>query len=718
MSEERDERQRAGHSVSDQGEEQPETVQSMSEERDERQRAGHSVSNSFSGQSAGAEEGTKEAFIRAAISSRDKHQLFRIIGMIQGRAVRVLIDSGASHDFISSRLVELLGLPTTQDGTIRVRFADGNHTTGPLLTVMTELFVGAYHTDRCWLMAPLVGFDVILGAPWHHDVEPAFQWKRGLVNVHVGDTCHTLSAVSEYPDGPYGVLTTSAAECTTGDVLTVLVQPPFDDEDGSTHRPEPSVTLGPCCDQEMARLVEEYVELFPRELPMKLPPDRGHSHAIDLIAGSEPPPARVFRHTRAELDELDKQIHHLLDVGYIRPSISPYGAPVFFVKKPDGSLRLVCDWRGLNRITIKDRTLLPNIEDLHNRLLKARCFSQFDLHSGYNQVLIRPSDVHKTAIRTSLGSFEWVVMGLGLTNAPATFQTMMRDIFGDLIDRTVIVYLDDILVFSETAREHAAHLVEVFRRLRSHQLYCKPSKCFVGMDKVLFLGSIISFGMIAPDPKKIQDIVARSPPTGVRDVRIFVGMCNFFNKHIRAFSEYIGPLTELTHKFARFAWTEEHQLAFERLKSALTTAPVLAIADFAKPFLVVTDASDVALGAVLLQVGDDGLRHVIAYRSKLLSPRERAWATHDRETFAIVDAVIHWRHYLDGRHFIVETDHQSLRYLQTQVSLSKKQIRWLELLANFDFEILYKPGKQNVVADCLSRPAGLFMISVTTQSAD
>ena len=192
-------------------------------------------------------------------------------------------------------------------------------------------------------------------------------------------------------------------------------------------------------------------------------------------------------------------------------------------------------------------------------------------------------------------------------------------------------------------------------------------------------------------------------------------MCNFFRRHIKDFSILAEPLTRLTHKFSRFSWQQEQQQAFDTLKTALTSAPILTIPDFKHPFVVATDASDLAVGGVLYQVMDDGSRRVVAYRSKLLSQTERAWATHERETFAIVDALTHWRHYLDGRHFVVETDHESLKYLQTQALLSKRQVHWLERLANFDFDVHYKPGKDNTVADCLSRPAGLSAMTVSSE---
>ena len=469
---------------------------------------------------------------------------------------------------------------------------------------------------------------------------------------------------------------------------------------------------------EERQFIKEFKDVFPEELPNQLPPKRKIDHAIDLVPGAEPPSRPTYRLSYVEMDELKKQLAELTEKGFIRPSTSPFGAPVLFVHKKEGTLRLCVDYRALNKVTIKNRYPLPRIEELMDRIAGAKYFSKIDLYSGYHQIRIKEEDVPKTAFRTRYGHYEFLVLPFGLTNAPATFMTLMNDIFRDHLDEFVIVYLDDILIYSKTREDHAEHLRAVLTTLREHQLYAKAQKCELFRTKVEYTGHYISDQGIAVDPRKIITIKDWPAPTTVPEVRSFLGLASYYRKFVQGFSAIATPLTALLHKDKEFQWNTPEQEAFEMLKEKLTTAPVLLLPDPTKPFTVTTDASDFAIGAVLTQDHGHG-EQPVAYESRKLSPAELNYPVHEKELLAIVHAIRLWRMYLEGQRFTVVTDHASLEYIKTQANLSRRQARWLETLQANDFTVRYRPGKTNVVADALSRQPQLAAITIlATRLAD
>ncbi|KAL5821813.1 hypothetical protein ACOSQ3_023695 [Xanthoceras sorbifolium] len=402
----------------------------------------------------------------------------------------------------------------------------------------------------------------------------------------------------------------------------------------------------------------------------------------------------------AELKELKIQLQELLDKGFIRPSVSPWGAPVLFVKKKDGSLRLCIDYRQLNKLTVKNKYPLPRIDDLFDQLRGARVFSKIDLRSGYHQLRIKDSDILKTAFRTRYGHYEFVVMPFGLTNAPAAFMDLMNRIFRPYLDQFGVVFIDDILVYSQTTEDHDRHLRVVLQILREKQLYGKLSKCEFWLSEIAFLGHIVSAEGIKADPKKIEAIVEWKPPRNVTEVRSFLGLAGYYRRFVKGFSSIASPLTKLLHKNVRFEWTDRCQAAFDRLKAMLVEAPVLIQPVSGKDFVILSDASHHGLGCVLMQEGK-----VVAYASRQLKNHEQNYPIHDLELTAIVFALKIWRHYLYGGKCYIYTDHKSLKYLPTQRELNLRQRRWMELIKDYDCVIDYHPGKANVVADALSRKA-------------
>ena len=443
--------------------------------------------------------------------------------------------------------------------------------------------------------------------------------------------------------------------------------------------------------------VSDFLDVFPEELP-GLPPQREIEFAIDVVPGATPASVTPYRMAPLELKELKLQLQELLDKGFIQPSVSPWGAPMLFVKKKDGTLRLCVDYRQLNKLTVKNKYPLPRIDDLFDQLKGASIFSKIDLRSGYHQLKIKDADVHKTAFRTRYGHYEFLVMPFGLTNAPAAFMDLMNRVFRPYVDHFVVVFIDDILVYSKDRESHDTHLRVVLEILRKEQLYAKLSKCEFWLTEVSFLGHIVSKEGIQVDPKKIEVVVEWKPPRNVTEVRSFLGLAGYYRRFVKGFSMIATPMTRLLQKNVKYEWSEKCQGSFEKLKAFLTEAPVLTQPTCGKEYVIYSDASLNGLGCVLMQDSK-----VVAYASRQLKPHEKNYPTHDLELAAIVFALKIWRHYLYGEKCFIYTDHKSLKYLPSQRELNLRQRRWMELIKDYDCVIDYHPGKANVVADALSR---------------
>ncbi|GBG86706.1 hypothetical protein CBR_g41770 [Chara braunii] len=403
----------------------------------------------------------------------------------------------------------------------------------------------------------------------------------------------------------------------------------------------------------------------------------------------------------AELDELWRQLKELTEKGWIRPSTSHYGSPVLFVPKKGGTLRMCIDYRGLNAITVKNAEPLPRIDDLLDRVKGCKYYSKIDLKSGYHQIAIRPEDQHKTAFQTRYGLYEFVVVPFGLCNAPGTFQHAMNRIFHDHLDKFVVVYLDDILIFSKSAEEHAQHVETVLSLLRQHKYKVNLEKCEFGRTKILYLGHEVPAEGIRPEDAKVASIRDWPEPQTVTEVRSFLGMCGYYRNFVKNYSTVASPLTDLTRLDTPWDWSDECEGAFKQLKHALMNHEVLMVSDPQKPFIVTTDASQYGIGTVLAQQDGKKLRP-IEYMSKKMSSKKLAKSTYERELYALYKALLHWRHFLLGRFFYLRTDHQTLKWIKTQPTLSQ---RWIEVIDQYDFKLEYLKGEYNKVADALSRRA-------------
>ena len=338
-------------------------------------------------------------------------------------------------------------------------------------------------------------------------------------------------------------------------------------------------------------IIRQYRDIFPEKLPKGVPVDREVQHQIKVEPGSKLPYRPPYRLGPAEQDELEEQVKDLLAQGFIRPSCSPYGAPVLFVPKKDGGWRMCIDYRALNKQTVKDRYPLPRIDLLLDRLGQARVFTKLDLAQGYHQITMAEDSIAKTAFCTHLGQWEYVVMPFGLCNAPSTFQQLMNKIFEKEINSFILIYLDDILIYSRSMEEHWDHLQRALERLRQAKLYGRLHKCEFLKDKVDYLGFEVSANGINASPEKVKAIVDWPRPQTVHDTRSFLGLASYYCKFIRGFSQIAKPLTDLTREKVTWCWGDAEHGSFTALKVAMATAPVLRLPDFKRQFVVTTDAS-------------------------------------------------------------------------------------------------------------------------------
>ena len=430
------------------------------------------------------------------------------------------------------------------------------------------------------------------------------------------------------------------------------------------------------------------------------------------MEGSNSVNQRPYRYAVYQKNEIDKMVQELLKAGTVQPISSPYASPVVLVKQKDCTWRLCVDYRKLNGMTIKDRFPIPLIEDLMDELGGSKVYSKIDLRAGYHQVRMDPQDIHKTAFRTHSGHYEYFVMPFGLTNAPATFQGLMNHVFRDYLRKFVPIFFDDILIYSNSVEEHLVHLRIVFEVMKMNNLFAKRSKCAFITRKVEYLGHFIEAQGISTDPSKIRAVEEWPVPKNLKALRGFLGLSGYYRRFVLSYGIIARPLTALTKKDA-FSWNEEAQESFQNLKQALCKAPVLALPRFDLPFVVETDACKEGIGAVSMQEG-----RPLAYISRHLKGKQLNLSIYEKELLAVVFAVQKWRHYLLTNHFVIKTDQRSLKYFLEQRLNTPIQQQWLPKLLEFDYEIQYKQGKDNVAADALSRVEGAEILHMAMSVLD
>ena len=683
------------------------------------------------------------------------------------RLLQALVDGGSSINLIHESIVSLLKIPVMPCIGPKVSLADGKTTLScNSFVVLDYTLVGVPRRDT-FFVSSIGAQAMILGMPWLESFNPLIDWVSKTVEPRPAPLptpprsplsmspilAPALSPLSlPRPPSPPPFSKSSRHQprsdsvFPTGSAVSQFLRP---ESSFSTRRKGlpcilPTKSINPKQDQiilysviditEIATALDsalaagdsisvnaihsnpptsvpaeyaDFADVFEEKNSQVLPPHRpGVDHEIPLISGAKPVYGPIYNLSETELQALKEYIDYKVSIGHIRPSKSPFGSPVLFVKKPDGSLRLCVDYRKLNEITIKNRYALPLMSELFDRLKSAKYYTRLDMQDAYNQLRIAPGDEYKTAFRTRYGHYEYLVMPFGLTNAPASFQAYANDCLHEFLDVFCLVYLDDVLIFSETLDEHVTHVKRVLQRLREYGLTCKLRKCDFHATTVSFLGFIISPNGISMEPDRVAAITEWPMPTSIEDIQTFLGFANFYRRFIEGYSRITAPITSLLRKNQRFNWSSQAQAAFDELKRRFTTAPVLRHFDPKLPIRVHTDASSFAISGILSQLHDDSQWHPVAFFSRKCIPAECNYGTPDLEMLAIVESMRHWRHYLEGAHHKIQvlSDHKNLTTFMSTKVLNRRQARWAELLADYDFVLIHTPGKSNPADGPSRRP--------------
>ena len=460
-------------------------------------------------------------------------------------------------------------------------------------------------------------------------------------------------------------------------------------------------------------LIREFADLFrtPEDAPTRI---HNVEHHVNT-GNAKPIHSRAYRVSATEQEIIRKEIQKMLLMGVIRHSSSPWSSPIVVVMKKDGTRRFCVDYRKLNAVTERDVYPLPRIEEVLTYLQGKIIFSLCDAIFGFWQIPMSADSISKTAFISQDGLYEFLVMPFGLTNAPSTFQRLMDQVLQGIRFLFVLDYIDDLLTFSNSFEDHLVHLRELFSRLRHANVRLKAAKCQFGLSEIIFLGYVVSSDGIAPDPSKIAAVLKFPTPQNATDVRSFLGLCNYYRRFVKEFAHKAHPLHLLTRLNTPWRWTPEHQQAFDFFKKVLTEAPVLVLPDTTKPFVLYTDASTYAIGAILSQVYDDGDR-VVSYLSRSLNSAEQNYTTTERECLAIVWSIKTFRPYLHGQDFTIITDHHSLVWLMTYKDASPRLLRWSITLQEYKFKVVYRPGKNHANVDALSRNVSVLAITSVKSS--
>ncbi|KAL5777367.1 hypothetical protein ACOSP7_010293 [Xanthoceras sorbifolium] len=618
-----------------------------------------------------------------AIAGTNHPQTMRVIGKLGNKDITILIDGGSTHNFLDQSVVTRFGLLVERDQTFQVMVVNRERINCAGRCKGVPLLIQGHAIQVDFFILPVAACQAVLGVQWLETLGPIeTDYKKLTMSFHYDGKVQTLHGLSRQP---LEALSDKELMHLEGIGYFLQIVP-------ETHQ---VTTIG--LSHDLNQLLTEFQQVF--ESPIELPPRRTHDHRIPLQPNQQPISVRPYRYPHFQKSEIEKMVKEFLDSGLIRPSNSHFSSPVLLVKKSDGSWHFCIDYRALNSITVKDKYPIPIIDELLDELYGAKYFSKLDLRAGYHQIRVCKDDIHKTAFRTHEGHYEFVVMPFGLTNAPATFQSIMNELFHPYLRKCVLVFFDDILVYSKTWKEHLAHLRTVLEILLSNQLFAKSTKCRFGVTEVEYLGHIISIDGVQVDPAKTQAVNNWPVPTTAKGMRGFLGLAGYYRKFIRGFGSMAAPLTRMLTKHG-FQWTTEASAAFNQLKQALVTPPVLRLPNFNQQFIVESDASGVGLGAILIQE-----ERPVAFYSEALKGTALALSTYDKEMLAIVKAIRKWRPYLLGRPFIVRTDQRSLKYLMEQRITTPTQTRWLPKILGYDYVIQYKKGRENQGADALSRMA-------------
>ncbi|XP_023640434.1 uncharacterized protein LOC111831116 [Capsella rubella] len=587
--------------------------------------------------------------------TNQRDNLFHTRCTVSGKVCGLVIDGGSCTNVASSYMVKKLSLPTTNHPKpYKLKWLNDKTVIQVNEQVTVPFAIGPYKDQVLCDVVPMQASHVLLGRPWQFDKGTNHCGRSNQYSFMHDDkriclTPLSPSQVNEMQSKLSKEPSTKMNFLINHSVVRKSLSDPTCQMLLMVFKDDAIVgTKEAYVPDEIKSILEKYEDVFPEELPKGLPPIRGIEHQIDLVPGAQLPNRPAYRVNPEEAKELERQVSDLMRQGYV------------------------------------------------------------DLKSGYHQVRMKEGDEWKTAFKTKQGLYEWLVMPFGLSNAPSTFMRLMNQVLRTFINKFVVVYFDDILIYSKGLEEHLDHLEMVLQTLREAKLYANLTKCVFGANELVFLGFVISEQGLKVDNDKIKAIEEWPTPTSIGQVRSFHGLASFYRRFVRDFSTIAAPLTAVIKKSVEFHWGEAQEKAFKELKKRLTEAPLLVLPDFNKTFEVECDASNVGIGAVLTQGGKP-----VAYFSEKLSGATLNYPTYDKELYALVRAMETWQHYLLARECVIHTDHETLKHLRGQTNLKRRHAKWLEFIEAFPYVIKYKKGKENIVADALSRRHAL----ITTMDA-
>ncbi|XP_012853107.1 PREDICTED: uncharacterized protein LOC105972678 [Erythranthe guttata] len=625
---------------------------------------------------------------RRALSAQGKEEennqrenLFHTRCFVNGKVCSVIIDGGSCTNVASTELVEKLGLPTLRHARpYRLQWLNNSGEIKVTKQVLVAFSIGKYEDEVLCDVVPMQACHVLLGRPWQYDRRATHDGYTNRYSFIIKKQPMTLVPLSPKQVLEDQLKIQKKSEkwekynfiAKKSEIKRALLsQQPlivlmYKEALLSTNELVGSLPSN------VVSLLQEFEDVFPEEVPPGLPPIRGIEHQIDFVPGATIPNRPAYRSSPEETKELQRQ--------------------------KDGTWRMCVDCRAINNITVKYRHPIPRLDDMLDELHGSCVFSKIDLKSGYHQIRMKEGDEWKTAFKTKYGLYEWLVMPFGLTNAPSTFMRLMNHVLRAFLGKFVVVYFDDILIYSKNLDDHVEHLALVLKVLRKERLFANLKKCTFCTDKLVFLGYVVSAKGIEVDEEKVMAIRDWPTPTSVTQVRSFHGLAGFYRRFVRDFSSIAAPLTAVIKKNVPFKWGEEQERAFQLIKDKLTNAPLLVLPNFTKMFEIECDASGIGIGGVLMQEG-----RPIAYFSEKLSGAALNYPTYDKELYALVRTLETWQHYLWAKEFVIHSDHESLKHLKGQYKLSKRHAKWVEFIETFPYVIKYKQGKENIVADALSR---------------
>jgi hypothetical protein len=558
--------------------------------------------------------------------------------------------------------------------------------------------MGEYKDKILCDVIPMDVCHVLLGRPWQYDRNVVHDGRMNTHTLEKDGKTHTLLPIKDKevkPEVSNTILLISGKE------LLTEMEKNEDPQFFVVRKPRIVLTSTRVDDlpDEIQELLGEFADIIVDEIPHSFPPMRSVSHHIDLIPGASLPNKAVYRMTPQENEEVKRQVQDLLDKGLVRESLISCVVPIVISLKKNGGWRMCTDSRAIHKITIRYRFPLPRMDDLMDCLSGANYFSKIDLKSGYHQIRMREGDEWKTAFKTNEVLYEWLVMPFGLTNAPSTFMRLMNEVLREFIGKFVVVYLDDILIFSKTKAEHLKHLAIVMKILQQEKLLINLKKCSFLQTELIYLGFVISENKLKMDPEKVEVIRNWTSLRNVFEVSIFHGLASFYRKFIWNFSGISAAMMDTVKKRHKtFHWTTEVERSFNLLKRKITEKPILVLPDFQKTFQVKCDASGYAVGGVLSQ--DD---RPVAYFSEKLDDAKLKYSTYDKDFYAIIQTLKKWRHYLITKEFILYNDNHALQFVSQQEKLNQKHAKWVEYMQNFTSVIKHISGTANKVVDALSR---------------